>query len=134
MSNLQAIANEGDGGSVATAMGAAVAAGPLCPELHYFQAIALMSVGRYDEAVASLRRALYLDRSMAVAHFALGSILQRRGVIAEARRSYRNVLAVCDRRRADEIVPFSDGETTGRLVAAARAQLASIRKGTRGQS
>jgi chemotaxis protein methyltransferase CheR len=113
---------------------AAAEAHPLSPEVHYLKAIVLMGLARYDEAVTSLRRAIYLNRSMAVAHFTLGSILQRRGAVAEARRSYRNVLAVCDGRRAEEIVPFSDGEQTGRLVEATRAQLDLIQDNTRSRS
>jgi chemotaxis protein methyltransferase CheR len=130
LSDLQALASLRDPQRTAAAVTAALEIHPLAPEIHYFQAIVLMSAGHYDEAAAALRRAIYLDRSMAVAHFALGSILQRRGLIAQAQRSYRNVLAVCDQRRADEIVPCSDGEPTGRLIEAARTQLARIAHST----
>jgi chemotaxis protein methyltransferase CheR len=131
---LQAMANRGDPQRTAAAVANAVANHPLSPEIHYFQAIVLMSIGRYDEAAAALRRAIYLDSSMAVAHFALASIQQRRGSLADARRCYRNVLAACDQRRAEDIVPFSDGEPTGRLVEAARAQLALMRPAAGGRA
>ena len=130
MSELAALANLGDPGRVSAAVSAALAAHPMSAEIHYLHAIVLMGCGRYEEAASSLRRALYLDRSMAIAHFALGSVHARRGAVEEARRSYRNVLSVCDERRADEIVPFSEGERTGSLVEAARAQLDNIRVGT----
>jgi Flp pilus assembly protein TadD len=126
MAQLQTVASVGDPQRLADTVGAAVKAHPLSPEIHYFQAIVLMSAGHYDEAARALRHAIYLDRSMAVAHFALGSIMQRRGSIAEARRSYRNVLAACDKQRTNDIVPYSDGEPVGRLIEAARAQLALI--------
>lgn len=130
---LQALATQADAAGIVSAVEAAIAAEPLSPELHYFRAITQMSAGRYDQAAASLRRALYLDHSMAVAHFALASIHARRGSIAQARRCYRNVIALCGSRRAEEIVPFSEGEETRRLVEAARAQLASIARPERGQ-
>jgi chemotaxis protein methyltransferase CheR len=123
---LKQIAQRGDPRETASALIAAAETHPLSPELHYLQAIVLMSLGRYDEATSSLRRVIYLDRSMAAAHFTLGSIQQRRGAFAEARRSYRNVLAACGRRDADEVIPLSEGETVGRLANAARAQLAHI--------
>jgi chemotaxis protein methyltransferase CheR len=85
-----------------------------------------MGSGQDDEAIASLRRVIYLDRSMAVAHFALASALQRLGATAEARQAYRRALALSTARPQDEILPLSDGEPAGRLAAAARAQLATI--------
>lgn len=111
------------------AMAAALAAHPLSAELYYLHAILLLSGDRHDEAAVALRRAIYLDRSLVVAHFALASIQQRRGAMAEARRCYRNVLAVCDRGDADDIVPLTDGEQAGRLAEAARVQLALIQAG-----
>jgi chemotaxis protein methyltransferase CheR len=126
IAEVTAFANHSDPVRSGAAIGAALALHPMSAELHYLHAIVQMAAGRYEAAAASLRRALYLDRSMAVAHFALGSVLERRGATEEARRSYRNVLAVCDGRRVDDLLPFSEGERAGRLVEAARAQLAHI--------
>jgi len=126
VSQLLALVEAGDPQQAAAAVSAALDDAPLSAEIHYLQAVTLMSGARYEEAVASLRRAIYLDRSMAVAHFALASIHLRRGAVAEARRCYRNVLTACGCRHASDVVPFSNGEPTGRLVEAARAQLARI--------
>ena len=59
-------------------------------------------------------------------HFTLGSILQRLGDAAGARRAYRNAHDLCTSRPTDEVVPLSDGEHAGRLSEAAAVQLAVL--------
>ncbi len=88
-----------------------------------------MDLGRDDEAIQALRRVIYLDRSLAVAHFTLGALLGRRGDRTGARAAYRNVVALCVGRPADEIVPLADGECAGRLGRAARFQLDLLNAG-----
>ena len=99
---------------------------PLSTELHYLHGVFLVSLGRDGEAARAVRRVLYLDRSLAVAHFTLGSILERAGDPAGARRAYRNARDLCRARPADEPAPLSDGEPAGRLAEAAAAQLAIL--------
>jgi chemotaxis protein methyltransferase CheR len=69
---------------------------------------------------------IYLDPSLAVAHFTLGSVLWRSGAEAETRRCYRNALALCAERPPQELLQLSEGETAGRMAEAARNQLALI--------
>jgi len=104
----------------------ATALHPLSSELHYLRSVLLLGLGRDDEATRAARRALYLDRSLAIAHFTLGSILQRRGDRTGARRAYRNAHDLCAARPADEVVPLTDGEPAGRLAAAALAQMTRL--------
>jgi chemotaxis protein methyltransferase CheR len=104
----------------------ATARHPLSTELHYLHAVLLLSLGRDKEAIQAVRRVLYLDRSLAVGHFTLGAILERRGDLNGARRAYRNVGALCRARPADEPAPLSDGEPAGRLGEAAAMQLAIL--------
>ncbi len=99
---------------------------PLSPELHYLHAVLLLEVNQDTEAADAARRAIFLDRRLAIAHFTLGSILQRRGNLDEARRHFRNARDLCQLVLPDEIVPYSEGETAGRLAAAAVVQLAAI--------
>jgi chemotaxis protein methyltransferase CheR len=86
----------------------------------------LIGLDRNEEAERALQRTLYLDRSLAVAHLALGSVLRRIGDLAGARRAYRRGRDLAAGKAADEAVPLSEGETAGRLTAAAKAQLALI--------
>jgi chemotaxis protein methyltransferase CheR len=105
---------------------AAAARHPLAPELHYLEAVLLVEGGRDEEAARAVRRVLYLDRSLAAAHFTLGSVLLRLGDLGGARRAYRNARDLCGARPGDEVVPLSDGEHAGRLAEAAAAQLAVL--------
>lgn len=99
---------------------------PLSGELHHLRAVLLMDLGRDEEAAQAARRVLYLDRSLANAHFTLGSILRRRGDPAGAWRAFRNVRDLCAARPADEPVPLSDGEPADRLADEARVQMVQL--------
>jgi chemotaxis protein methyltransferase CheR len=108
---------------------AALAGRPLDAELRYLHAVLLTDLGRDGEAVGELRKVVYLDRSLAVAHFTLGSLLWRRGDRGGARAAYRNTLALCAARPADEALPLGDGECAGRLARAAAFQLEVLEGG-----
>jgi chemotaxis protein methyltransferase CheR len=102
---------------------------PLSAELHYLQAIILMDLDRIADATKVLRRVIYLDRSLAVAHFTLACLYSRSGDAEPARVHYRNVLKLCSARPGDEIAPLSEGERTDRLAEAARRQLERVERG-----
>jgi chemotaxis protein methyltransferase CheR len=99
---------------------------PLSAELRYLHAVLLLECGHVEEAAQAARQVIYLDRSLALGHFMLGSIQRRRGYLAAARRSYRNARDLCAARPAEEIVPLSESEQAGRLAQAAAAQLALL--------
>jgi chemotaxis protein methyltransferase CheR len=107
----------------------AIARHPLSSELHHLRALLLHGLGRDDEAARAARRVLYLDRSLAPAHFLLGAILRRRGDRVGAWRAFRNARDLCAARAAGEIVALSDGESAGRLAAAAALQMAGLESG-----
>jgi chemotaxis protein methyltransferase CheR len=104
----------------------AVGRHPLRAELHFLHATVLLGMGKFAEAGEAIRRALYLDRSLAAAHCVLGAILERSGDPAGARRAYRNARDLCAARPPDEEAPLADGESTGRLLEASRARLAIL--------
>ena len=128
VSRVRALADRGASHGAETEALAALRVYSLSPELHYLHAIVLLELGRHEEAAGALRRVIYLDPSLALAHFMLGSVLARLGVTAEARRSYQNALDLCLRRPQEEILPLSDHEPTGSLAAAARTQIALLGK------
>jgi chemotaxis protein methyltransferase CheR len=125
-SSIRELADTGELHRAAATAAVAVQVHPLAAELHYMRAIVLAGLGQCDEASASLRRVIYLDPSLAVAHFTLGSILGRSGALADTRRCYRNALAFCAERPPQELLRLSEGETAGRMAEAARSQLAFI--------
>ncbi|HZW30316.1 MAG TPA: CheR family methyltransferase [Isosphaeraceae bacterium] len=122
---IRALANE-DVAEAERACAAATEQHPLASELHYLRAVLLVDLGRDEEAIQAARRAIYLDRSLAIVHFTLGSLLERRGDRAGAWRAYRNVRDLCRAGSAEEIVRLTDGVPAGRLAGAAEARLAQL--------
>ena len=99
---------------------------PLDAPLHYLRASLLLSLDRDEEAEHEAQRALYLDRSLAVGHFLLGTILRKRGARPLAQRAFRNVRDLCAARPSDEEVPAGAGEKAGALHFAASAEMARL--------
>jgi chemotaxis protein methyltransferase CheR len=124
--HVRALANLDDLAAAERACGRATGRHPLCGELHYLRAVLLVGLGRHQEAAVEARRVTCLDRSLAIAHFTLGSILRRLGDAAGAWRAFRNAHDLCAARPADEVVPLSDGECAGRLAEAARGQMEQL--------
>ena len=119
---VRALAN---GGRVADAEGAclqALEAHPDDAHLAFLHAVLLAQRGQFGASAAAARRALYLDRSLAVAHLALGSALAREGHAALARRALRAAERLLAALPPDAPVPLADGEPAQRLLEAARAQ------------
>jgi chemotaxis protein methyltransferase CheR len=96
---------------------------PLAPEIHLLCAVLLLGVDRYEDADRAIRRALYLDRTLAYGHFLLGMVLSRLGDAAGSRRAFRNTRKLCERLGVDETVAFSDGQRVGSLLDAVTTQL-----------
>jgi len=101
--------------------GAAIAAHPLSAELRHLKGVLLMSGGDDLGAASWMRRALYLDRSLAVAHFHLGIALGRVGDAEGSRRAYRNAFESCADLPPGGPVPLAEGLRAGDLAASARA-------------
>jgi chemotaxis protein methyltransferase CheR len=113
-------------GEAERACAAAVARHPLAAELSYLHALLLLDLGRDAEAAQALRRVLYLDGALAVAHFTLGSVLERLGDVAGAARAYRNALGLSHARPPDEALPLADGGQAGPLAEVTAARLARL--------
>lgn len=73
---------------------------PLCPEAHLFLGISSCEVwpDREQDALRELTRAVFLDPDLALAHYYLGRLAERRGDLAGARRAYRNAISACKAR------------------------------------
>jgi chemotaxis protein methyltransferase CheR len=120
---LRALANQGcldEAGAVADR--ALAVQGPTA-ELLYLHAVLLLQAGRTAEAAATARRALYLDRTLIVAHLTLADALRRTGKLGAARRSLRNAAVLLETFDRETQVPASDGDTAGRLVELVRVKL-----------
>jgi len=93
----------------------ALRADKLNPGFHYLRAIILQEQGDSDEAAASLKRALYLDQDLVLAHFTLGNIALRQGKGRASRRHFTHALAILARYQPDDLLPESEGMPAGRL-------------------
>ncbi|HEX4456541.1 MAG TPA: CheR family methyltransferase [Polyangia bacterium] len=123
---VRQLVQRGDLRAALTRVMRAIDSKPLVVELHLLRALIAGELGRGDEALTAVRCALYLDPTLAIAHFILASLLERRGDEPGARRSYRNALALVSPRPADEAIALGDGETAGSLAERTRHQLARL--------
>ena len=112
----------------------ALARHSLCAALHHLHALVLSDAGRLDDAIRAARRALFLDDSLAMVHFALGAILSRKGDVAGAVRAYQNARALCLRLPGDAIVELSEGEPARAVAEAAEAQLRRLERAARSKT
>ncbi|MEW6127408.1 MAG: CheR family methyltransferase [Acidobacteriota bacterium] len=84
--------------------------------LRYLRATILQEQERVDDAIASLKRALYLNQHFALAHFALGGIARRLGRTKEAAKYFHNALGLLRDYHADDPVPEAEGLTAAGLI------------------
>jgi chemotaxis protein methyltransferase CheR len=98
-------------------------------ELHYLHAVLIAQSGQFVESARAAKRALYLDRSMIVAHLALGSALASSGHAEGALRSFTAAERLLDAMSADAPVTGTDGEPAGRLLEMTRVQAKLVRRG-----
>jgi chemotaxis protein methyltransferase CheR len=83
---------------------------------HYLRAVVLLEHGQQADARRSLQRALYLEPTFVLAHFALGSVARGRSQHHEADKHFANTLDLLHRLQPHDILPESDGLTAGRLT------------------
>ncbi|MDP2689812.1 MAG: CheR family methyltransferase [Deltaproteobacteria bacterium] len=105
----------------------AVRAEVLAPGPHYLLAAILQEKGLTEEALRSLKNAIYLDGKFIIAYFALGSLLLRLGEAAAAKKHLKaasELLSACE---PDDIVPESEGITAARLSEIIDSVLDSMR-------
>ena len=113
---VRALCNIGESETAERTVTAAMAKYPLSAPLHFLYAMILLDFGRAEEALVAIRRVLYLDRSLAMAHLTLAAILERLGDSRRARRAYRSGQELLATLPPEESVPLSDGLTAGELL------------------
>ncbi len=93
---------------------------PLCADLFFYAALLEQARGRGADAEADFRRAIYLCKQFAMAHYHLGLLLTDRGDPASGRRSIAEAGRLAAALPADAELPCGDGMTAGRLHRLAR--------------
>ena len=102
-----------------------IAADKMDAAAHYLRAAVLVEHGHQDDARGSLQRALYLEPTFVLAHFASGSLARSRDRHDEADRHFANTLDLLGRLQPHDVLPESDGLTAGRLTETITAMTAA---------
>ena len=82
---------------------------------HYFRAVILQEQGDMEQAIQSLRRAIYLDPDFVLAHFALSNIARGRGHVHEADMQIKITRQLLASYKPEDVLPESEGVTAGQL-------------------
>ncbi len=112
---VRELANRGKLTEALAACEVAIAADKLDARLYYLRATILQEQNSEEDAIVSLKHALYLDPDFVLAHFSMGNILMRRGNVRSARRHFKNALDLLNRYRKEDALPESEGLTADRF-------------------
>ncbi|NJD23408.1 MAG: tetratricopeptide repeat protein [Melioribacter sp.] len=121
----RAYANQGKLADALKSCEKAIASNKLDPRLQYLYATILQENNQLDEAVASLKRAIYLDTNFVLSYYSLGNIYQRLGNVNHAKKCFENVLTILNKCSQEEILPESEGLTAGRFKEIINASIRS---------
>ena len=93
----------------------AIASDKMTACAHYLRASILQEQDLPEEAICSLRRAVYVDPRFTLGHFALGTLALRQGDLKESEKHFENVLFLLASYGPEEAVPESEGLSARRL-------------------
>ncbi len=82
---------------------------------YYLLSTILQEEDKIDEAIALLKKAIYIDENFIIPYFLLGSLYLKQGKTKEAEKQFKNTLSMLDNLKEDAILYDSDGMTAGRL-------------------
>jgi len=123
---VRSLANRGDLEAAGEACSTALDRHRMSVELTHLHGILLAEAGRYADAAAAARKALYLSPQYAIAHLALGDALSRTGDVARARRAFTNAETLLVGLASDTPVPGGDGVEAAQLLRIARFRLETL--------
>ena len=116
MADARAALADGRYAEAAKAAEAVVAEDPLCAEGYVLMGHALSTLGRDGDALAPLRKAVYLDPTTGHAHFMLAGSLARLSQHGAAAVSYRAAAASLGATDPAGLAAFLDGRDVAELV------------------
>jgi chemotaxis protein methyltransferase CheR len=112
---IRRLADEGKWLEAASRCEETLALDELNPIVHFLQALILEQMRRDEDAEAAFRRAIYLDRGFALAHYHLALLLAKTGRRASALLSLRNVERLLSNMRGQDRIADADGLTAADL-------------------
>ncbi len=104
----------------------ALAANRLDLPAYYLSALVFEGEGRTDEAIAALRRCLYLDHNFALGYFTLGNLYARRGERGQANQLWANAATLLKENPLPDPLPMADGLTAADILALINNQIAEL--------
>lgn len=88
----------------------------LNPDLYFFYSTLLQELGQFSQAVAALKKALFLDQNHVISYYSLGNLLLSLGKIDEADRNFRNAMQLLEKMENSSFLIELGGITVGRLM------------------
>ena len=86
------------------------------PGYYYLMASILQEQGDIESAIKALNQALYLEPSLIMAYVAIGMIRRKQGRQQDLQKAIDNAFYYLKKMEPDNIVPYSDDMTAGRLI------------------
>ncbi len=129
---LTALINRGRWEDASLLCEALLKATPVDATLYLLSAFILEQKGLANDAVASLRKALYLDRKFVVGHYHLGLLHQNLGDLKKAEKSFDNVINLLQDYDENYNFELADGISAGELKALSEFHIEVLKGDERG--
>ncbi len=127
LDQIRALADRGDWEEADRGCRRLLEAEPLNAAVHLYHALVLEPLGRTGEGEQALRRALYLDRRFALAHYHLGLLLAKTQRLPQARRALQNAQELLAGLDGAHVLADADGLTAAELGELVVMQLEVLR-------
>ena len=88
----------------------------LQPHVHYLRGLIMMQTDEWEQALVSLRQAVYCDPAFALAHYALGEVYDLRGARRDAVRHWNRAKEVIRDLDPEELLPHCDEDLTPEML------------------
>lgn len=123
---VQALSNLDLRSQAEKAVASALCLDPLSAEINLLAALLLLRQKKHSECLQALKKVIYLDRSLVVAHFTQALVLRLLGDEAGALKAYRNARNLCSALPPAAEIPFAGGACAENLSLSANRCIEQI--------
>ena len=106
---IRLLANQGYLSEALTLCNEEIASEKLASGFYFIRASILQEMDRSSDAIASLKKAIYIDPEYIMGHFTLGNLFNQQGNTRNAKRHFKNVLDLLEKCTNDDSPPESEG-------------------------